>query len=183
MFNPLEKDLYGRYPQLRELRPSCDNADKVLKYILMMYDPHSPLVKDIRDLEMRKQTAAQLVGFDIMLDDEFLDELFNYKNAEIVNKIDAFLKEYIEVRLWSMIVSNEETFYEYAGRMRQPIKIGLKGDKDELGAVAIKSKLSADMDEINDRLDKYYDKLYADPELKEVKMKPKITPESMGAGV
>lgn len=82
-----------------------------------------------------------------------------------------------------MIVSNEETFYEYASRMMLPIKTGTKGEKDELSAVAIKSKLSADMDEINDRLDKYYVKLYDDVDLKNTLLKPRITPESMSSGV
>jgi hypothetical protein len=52
-----------------------------------------------------------------------------------------------------------------------------------MSAIAIKSKLSEDMDAINNRLDSYYDKLYGDADLKNKVQKVRISPESMSGTV
>jgi hypothetical protein len=56
-------------------------------------------------------------------------------------------------------------------------------EKDLMSAIAIKSKLSEDMDAINNRLDSYYDKLYGDADLKNKVQKVRISPESMSGTV
>lgn len=178
MFNPLEKNITTKYPRLSTLQLSDEN---LLRFILLMYDPASPLIRDFRDLPMRQQTAAALAGFSLETDEAILAELFTYQIEEVVTATDIFLKEFVHIRLWSMICANEQTFYEYAERLMLPIaKMSGKGDKDILQATAIKSKLSEDMDAIYNRLDGYYAKMYDDSALKDKVQRKRITPETMG---
>lgn len=181
MFNPLEKNLVKTYPRLLPLALLCGSDENLLRYILLVYDPNSILTRDFRDLPMRQQTAAELAGFNLETDEALLSQLFTYQIEEVVAATDLFLKEYVHIRLWSMICANEQTFYEYAERLMLPItKIAGKADKDLLQATAIKSKLSEDMDAINNRLDGYYAKMYEDSALKDKVQKVRITPETMG---
>jgi hypothetical protein len=82
-----------------------------------------------------------------------------------------------------MICANEQTFFEYSRRMMKPVEEKDAKEKDLMSAIAIKSKLSEDMDAINNRLDSYYDKLYGDNDLKNKVQKVKISPESMSGTV
>jgi hypothetical protein len=148
-----------------------------------MYDPNNPVVRENRDPLLRKKSCATLAGFDLIKDEVFLDEIFNYTNEEIVEKTDRFLKEFVHIRLWSMICANEQTFFEYSKRMMKPVEEAGAKEKDLMSAIAIKSKLSEDMDAINNRLDSYYDKLYGDADLKNKVQKVRISPESMSGTV
>ena len=183
LFNPLEKNLLTKYPQLIVLLPKCKDDEKVLKFIISMYDPNNPVVRENRDPLLRKRSCAMLAGFDLVKDEAFLEEIFNYTNEEVVEKTDRFLKEFVHIRLWSMICANEQTFFEYSRRMMKPVEEKDTKEKDLMSAIAIKSKLSEDMDAINNRLDSYYDKLYGDADLKNKVVKMKISPESMSGTV
>jgi hypothetical protein len=183
LFNPLEKNLLVKYPQLIVLLPKCKDDEKVLRFIISMYDPNNPVVRENRDPLLRKKSCAVLAGFDLIKDEVFLDEIFNYTNEEIVEKTDRFLKEFVHIRLWSMICANEQTFFEYSKRMMKPVEEAGAKEKDLMSAIAIKSKLSEDMDAINNRLDSYYDKLYGDADLKNKVQKVRISPESMSGTV
>jgi hypothetical protein len=183
LFNPLEKNLLVKYPQLIVLLPKCKDDEKVLRFIISMYDPNNPVVRENRDPLLRKKSCAVLAGFDLIKDEVFLEEIFNYTNEEIVEKTDRFLKEFVHIRLWSMICANEQTFFEYSKRMMKPVEEAGAKEKDLMSAIAIKSKLSEDMDAINNRLDSYYDKLYGDADLKNKVQKVRISPESMSGTV
>lgn len=183
LFNPLEKNLLVKYPQLIVLLPKCKDDEKVLRFIISMYDPNNPVVRENRDPLLRKKSCAVLAGFDLIKDEVFLEEIFNYTNEEIVEKTDRFLKEFVHIRLWSMICANEQTFFEYSKRMMKPVEEAGAKEKDLMSAIAIKSKLSEDMDAINNRLDSYYDKLYGDADLKNKVQKIRISPESMSGTV
>ncbi len=80
-------------------------------------------------------------------------------------------------RIWSMIVSNEQTFFEYQTKLLSPVEG--ERDKDILQALQIKSKIMDDLNTINDRLDSYYMKLYGEDQelLKVIKADKRLTPE------
>ena len=73
--------------------------------------------------------------------------------------VDEFLRKQNN-RIWSMIVSNEQTFFEYQTKLLSPVEG--ERDKDILQALQIKSKIMDDLNTINDRLDSYYMKLYGE---------------------
>lgn len=181
----IAKDVIKNVPRL-ELIPSFKNykgtsKDKVIKYICYLYDPNSPLKEFFPDMSRRKEQAATLAGFD--LEDnrtkDIIEGMMSLKNKGVLIMIDEYLR-FVNSRTWSMIVSNEETFYEYQSKLLRSVEA--ERDKDLLQALQIKGKIMEDLDNINERLEKYYLKLYAGDEdlVKTITTRRSITPENLG---
>ena len=152
-----------------------EKASAIVKYICYMYDQSSPMKKHYPELNQRKKECSNLSG---LAKNENIESVMMSMDSELfVLSIDEFLK-YQNNRVWSMIVSNEEVFYEYQSKLL--IKTEEERDKDLLQALQIKSKIMNDMDEINKRLEAYYDKLYqGDQELAAKVVVKNITPEDI----
>lgn len=167
-FNPLvKKPMTSAYPKLREIFGSGE--DKMIKYVILMYDVNSPLRHHYPELGKRKEFAASLAGFDLIKDDVI--SLFEFRvgdepNEPLLDMIISYLK-YQNNWVWSMIVSNEQAFYEYNRRVMMPVE-GNR-DKDILQAINIKTQIMVSQDEIYQRLQKYYRELSGgDDKLQEV---------------
>jgi hypothetical protein len=184
-FNPtIKKTLTVAYPKLKEIVGVID--DKQLRYVLYMYDINSPLRNHYPDLFKRKEFAADLAGYDLMKDDVTTVFEFKQKNEEdeyipdedMIKMIIKYLK-YQNNWVWSMIVSNEQAFYEYNMRVMMPVD-GTR-DKDILQAINIKTQIMSSQDEIYQRLQKYYKDLSGgDIALDEAITKRKrLSPESI----
>lgn len=184
-FNPtVKKNLTLVYPKLKEIVGQVD--DKQLRYVLLMYDVNSPMRHHYPDLHKRKEFAASVAGYDLMKDDVTTLFEFRIKNDEdeyepneaLLGSIIKFLK-YQNNWVWSMIVSNEQAFYEYNMRVMMPVE-GNK-DKDILQAINIKTQIMSSQDEIYQRLQKYYKDLSGgDIELEEAITKRKrLRPEEI----
>jgi len=184
-FNPVvKKPLTSVYPKLKEVVGSVD--DKQIRYILLMYDQNSPLRNHYPDLFKRKEFAASIAGYDLMKDD--VTTLFEFRqkneedeyepNEELLGVIMKYLK-YQNNWVWSMIVSNEQAFYEYNMRVMMPVE-GNK-DKDILQAINIKTQIMTSQDEIYQRLQKYYKDLSGgDVQLEDAIVKRKrVRPEDI----
>lgn len=184
-FNPtIKKNLTVAYPKLKELVGLVD--DKQIRYIILMYDINSPLRNHYPDLFKRKEFAADLAGYDLMKDD--VTTLFDFKikneedeyvpDEDMLKLIIKYLK-YQNNWVWSMIVSNEQAFYEYNLRVMSPVD-GAR-DKDILQAINIKTQIMTSQDEIYQRLQKYYRDLSGgDSQLEEVITKRKrLRPEDI----
>ncbi len=166
VFNPCEVDMFVSYPQLSELRSISENIDnKLIKYIVCVYDYRSPIVIDNRELKVRKQVAADFCGYDVLKSD--LNYLYNIEPDYMLQAIDTFLKKFIHSRVWYMICCNEHIFWEYGQRMLKPVaNKGEDGkpmtEKAITEAMALKTDLSKDMADIDERLDASYKRLYGD---------------------
>lgn len=184
-FNPVvKKPLASVYPKLKEVVGSVD--DKQIRYILLMYDQNSPLRNHYPDLSKRKEFAASIAGYDMMKDD--VTTLFEFKtktedgeyvpDEALLKTIIKFLK-YQNNWVWSMIVSNEQAFYEYNMRVMMPVD-GTR-DKDILQAINIKTQIMTSQDEIYQRLQKYYKDLSGgDVQLEDAIVKRKrVRPEDI----
>lgn len=184
-FNPVvKKPLASVYPKLKEVVGSVD--DKQIRYILLMYDQNSPLRNHYPDLSKRKEFAAAIAGYDLMKDD--VTTLFEFKiktedgeyvpDESLIKTIIKFLK-YQNNWVWSMIVSNEQAFYEYNMRVMMPVD-GTR-DKDILQAINIKTQIMTSQDEIYQRLQKYYKDLSGgDVQLEDAIVKRKrVRPEDI----
>lgn len=160
LFNPMVKEMMDYYPVLKNLTSDI----RLMKYVLVLYDPNSPFILQHRDIKMRKQMAAQFAGYDIVIDNDMLNEMYMLKDEATREVVVRFLRKFAFPRDWFMICANEEAFYEYGERMMEPISKSERGDKDEMGAIAVKSKLSQDMEIINERIEKGYKKMFGDDE-------------------
>ena len=182
-FNPtVKKSLTTVYPKLKEILGSGD--DRMIRYILLMYDQNSPLRHHYPDLFKRKQFAADLAGYDLDKEDVVAIYEFRVKvedgyepYEELINLTMKYLK-YQNNMVWQMIVSNEQAFSEYSRRVMMPVD-GAK-DKDILQAVEIKTKIMQSMDDIFQRLQKYNRELTGgDDKLEDVVVRKRLTPESL----
>lgn len=183
-FNPLSKRaLTICYPKLKGIVGDVD--DKMLRYVLMMYDMKSPLREYYPELDKRKQFAASLAGYDLDKDD--VTALFDFKvksgdediaYEELLDLIVKYLK-YQNNYVWSMIVSNEQAFYEFNKRVMIPVE-GQR-DKDILQAVDIKNKLMDAQDVIVQRLQKYLRELTGEDEILEqsITKRKRLRPENI----
>tara|TARA_R110002020_G_scaffold29055_4_gene91940 strand:- start:697 stop:1296 length:600 start_codon:yes stop_codon:yes gene_type:complete len=153
--------------------------NEVIRYIIYMYDEHSPLRDMFPDLNKRKRESAHLAG---LSGDVRIKKILSMKDDSVLNMIDDFVR-FQNNRIWALIVSNEETFYEYQSSLIRTVSADK--DMDILRALQIKSKLMDDCDTINARLESYYSKLYGDnKELLELLSKRRgVTPEMMAKKV
>jgi hypothetical protein len=185
-FNPMcKKDIMVEYPKLKEIMKG-EGEDREVRYIILMYDVNSPLKKHYPDLFRRKQFAARLAGYDLV--EEKMDALFDFKNDlgipndRLLNVVISYLK-YQNNWVWTMIVSNEQAFYEYNKRVMMPVDG--ERDKDILQAITIKTQIMAAQDEIYQRLRRYYKDLTGgDENLDELIMTNKrLRPEDIAKNV
>lgn len=184
LFNPCTVDVFVSYPQLGKIRSISENIDnKLMKYIICVYDYRSPIVTNNRELKIRKQLAAEFVGYNVQKDD--LKPIYNIEHDYLLKAIDTFLKSFIHSRTWYMICCNESIFWEYGQRMLASVS-----NKDEGGktmtekaiteAMVLKTKLSEDMDSIDQRLETSYKRLYGDEQSNKF-IKGATTPERIAA--
>lgn len=178
IFNPfnIKGSIKKKYPKLKMFKTFDSANDSMIKYVLYMYDQNTPLKEQFPDLKIRKEQAAILSGFSLIKDNEKLHDVFFFLSDQLVDMVDEFLRKQNN-RIWSMIVSNEQTFFEYQTKLLSPVE-GDR-DKDILQALQIKSKIMDDLNTINDRLDSYYMKLYGEDQelLKVIKADKRLTPE------
>jgi hypothetical protein len=178
IFNPfsIKGSIKKKYPKLKMFKTFDSANDSMIKYVLYMYDQNTPLKEQFPELKIRKEQAAVLSGFSLIKDNEKLHDVFFFLSDQLINMVDEFLRKQNN-RIWSMIVSNEQTFFEYQTKLLSPVE-GDR-DKDILQALQIKSKIMDDLNTINDRLDSYYMKLYGEDQelLKVIKADKRLTPE------
>lgn len=178
LYNPLETGFYKKYPDLKLLWPE---GEQKMRYIAALYDPNSPLGKHIPDLNVRKQKAAELVGFDLK-NEQVLTAMYDFTDERFLTAVDGFLKTVNNMK-WAMIVSMQQIWWEWNARMMKPVSSD-KGDKDELQAIEIKARVRDEMAKTETLIGQYYQQFYfGDDKLVETVKKKRITPEMMANNV
>lgn len=126
---------------------------KKVQYFVLMYDKGSPLISRYTDLDVRKDKAFEIAGFDKYRATEVMDSLRALDNDADVILIAQMLKKQADHSL-SFLISQEELFYELLNHVMDPINKE-ESDKDKMDALIKKSKLSEEMESISDRIEKY----------------------------
>jgi len=193
-FSPLEarskKTALELYPFLMDIDGVDEfrhpDKDAVLKYMLLAYHPKSFMVERYTEVNKRKEEAALLAGLSKSRpkDERLMEMLFEHTLEDFVKVLNAFLI-HVNSRLWSMVTANEYVFWEYQEKLISPLSIEIGKDKDALTAAGIKGKLMEEMEKINDRLDRFYHRLYMDDTklITRSTKKKGITLESIAGGV
>lgn len=177
-----------RFPELKKFKPisTCKyhDLDKILRYIIYMYDPGSDLHTDIPDLPSRKRAAATLAGF--ANETPELTRIMQFKEPRIVDLIHCFLTEVYHNRDYREWITLHQELDEYT-------RLRLKGldeetensgeDVDLFKASDLKGKLRKQCDDIHEKLDRIEKKLFGDDdELLDIAYKSRfINPESWTA--
>lgn len=155
-------------------RPDIDN---LIRYIMVLYDKKSPLIRSFTNLEQRKREAAVLAGYDLEVDAERVAKLFDFTDQDLQNLALYFLEEQNDM-WYCNLVSNEQTFYEYQKALLAEVKL-VDGDKDKMSTLVIKSKLQDECEKIAERVEKYYTKVYGEGEEKAKAKTKDFSPESI----
>jgi len=183
MFNPMvAKPMLQSYPRLSEIvLPEWKKEskfDELMRYVIMVYDPKSPLILNERDLNYRKGVAAHLSGLD-MNDEDALQQIYNLSNKVVLDLTLKYLMRFVRSREWAAIVATEFKYWEAIKLILIPIS-GV-GDKAQLEAAQKKEVLSDSIDTSMKRIDNYYKTFFGEDEILEKKAKQRITPEGIAA--
>ena len=141
------KPVDDAYAKRRAIR---NEKNKLLRYIIYLYDPASHLGKEYPDELKLKEAAADLAGLDLVNED--FKWLFDCQDEGVNAMAVGYLRYYVKSMLWMMIVSNQETFWEYGSIMMESIR-GKTGEV--MNAVNAKMKTSEGMEVLMNRVEKY----------------------------
>lgn len=134
------QDAYPEFSKFPEFKLDVDEKDKVLKYIVFMYDKNSPIRTYTEGLERRKAIAARLAGF----------ESKNSKFSEPIRSVMLLLNwnankmivRYVRMQRsleFSLITAGLENFFALLFQLSKPAME--VGKKDILDVVEKRQKL------------------------------------------
>lgn len=176
IFNPMVKDLLKEY-ELSEWADviSHEKANEIAKYIVAIYDPSSPLIKNFPDTNKRKDWAADFFKVDDV------DGLKDFSVEKFAMATHWFLRNFIRSMDWAIIQANTETFWEYQLRLMKPIGADENTrEKELISAIQVKSKLAEDLSIIAERITKHTKAFYGDDvDLIDTAKKLKFTSEGL----
>lgn len=154
------------------------DIDKLVRFTMVFYDKKSPLIRSISNIGQRKNEAALVSGYDLKMDADVLEELFDFTDKDLQLLALQFLVDQNDM-YWSMLQSNWQTFWEYQRALNTRIE-SFNGDKQKMDALNVKSKLMDECDKITERVETYLQKVFGDGE-EQVKAKElkSFTPETM----
>lgn len=146
--NPYEPNLRMTYPTIFQKAEKAGIGsfitEKLIKYLILCYDPSSPIVKDFSIYKERKTQAALEAG----IDEKDVD----------AKAVVWFLKNIIRSRQWTFISSMERVFDEYTDHVNNPSTS--TNEEEVLKAGERKMKILESMGIINDKLVGLYAKMF-----------------------
>jgi hypothetical protein len=156
------------------------DLDCLVRYTMALYDKKSPLIKQLANIAQRKTEAALVAGYDVKKDVDILEKLFDFTDTDLQLLAIQFLKDQNDM-YWSMIVSNEQTFFEYQKALLLEVAV-YKDDKQKMDALNVKSKLMDECDKITNRVESYYAKVFGDGEAQtKARQLKNFSPESIAS--
>lgn len=163
------------YPQLSEIiLPDWmdEYTDCVMRYIVMVYDPKSPLINNERDLNYRKGVAGELAGIE---DEEVLESLFTSTHRYSADLTVKYLCRFVKSKEWAAICAFESSFWESIKEVIEPITG--KNSREKLDSVQKKSAIKEEIEKDILRLDKLYRVFFGEDDELQNKAKKRLTPE------
>ena len=138
-FNPFTKEgqsilgLYNDLSNISELQDDLEGLDKekVIKFILLVYDRHSPFYADIHDPVQRKHEVAFFLQMDTKKGfSKEVQDIFYGRNEKVCVWINRIFRLYNSPK-YSLLVSNTENFYRLLdSKDSDDIKIVKQLEKD-----------------------------------------------------
>jgi len=156
-FDPSDPDFWTTAQELHEM-----GGERMMKWVVMVYDPNSSLVKSYPDLNERKSVAEGLSGH------------LSYHAPAEAEAITAYLK-LIKKRRWASTMAIENALWEMIEMIQRPVEeVGAGQDKDKLAASNMKKITAENIVALNVMLDQLYTEF--DPQ-EGVKEEPEKKPE------
>jgi hypothetical protein len=158
-----------RFPELMELAHIFDNSsdlpddvtpDKVLRYLIYMYDPKTPLRTHIPDLKKRKTTALQLINVKADENGEVSDGFNQLCSLNATWAIQRFVHFCMLHDTGNLLIAetNHEAMARLSEKLLSDIAMGkagdlriLRGEIDEARLAFEQAQARMHQDEINMR--------------------------------
>lgn len=200
-FDPTtDQKMLAVYPDLCEIIDPAwtedPNLDKLLRYVIMVYDPESPVYKNESETNKRKEYAVELCGFDIE-DSEFIQSIFKNEycfveqtgegllmfakaHVYLPKLTTSYLKRFPKSKEHAAMCALEFHYWEIIFKMFEPISG--KNSKEELESVQKKDLISDRLGHVLKNINTLYKDFFAgDEELAEVvERQVQFNPESIG---
>lgn len=178
-------DLY-KIPAFKKLRASKKHAadhNRLVKYIIFLYDKNTDLLDEFRtDLRARKDAAATEAGFERIKGGGWpvsLQKVMDIQDDEVYFAILAYLKMQ-KYPLWTEIQVTEQELDEFNRiRFASITKKAKKGETDTIKAANEKDKLKEACEKRIKSLEGLYAQFYEDhTDVKKAEFDEMITPEN-----
>lgn len=180
-FNPLAEDpILSVYPKLTEIvDPDWrdEYLDSILRYMIMVYDPKSPLVFNERDLNYRKGIALELIHMD---DETVAEAIVNSTHKYSPALIIHYLRRFARSKEWAAICAFDSSYWESIKEVMEPIEG--KNSREKLDSVQKKAVIKQEIIEDIKRLDMLYRTFFGEDEELMNKNKRRLTPEMIANG-
>jgi hypothetical protein len=160
---------YKEIPQALKGIDSYKKPDKqkLIRYILYMYDKDSPMRIFYPDTGKRKEECAILAHYNLKRDAEQLEIVFSLRD-ELISEIVSNWIVWQSSMIWSSYMTSTQMYWEYQREMMKGI-IDFKDDKQLMDAMNAKAKLLKTSDELIISIESYERRLnQGDDALKEV---------------
>jgi hypothetical protein len=180
-FNPLvEGQLLDAYPKLAEIIDAewyDEYLDNILRYMLIVYDPKSPLISYERDLNYRKDIAVQLAKLE---DETLAASVINSTHKYSPMLFIKYLMRFARSKEWAAICAFESSFWESIKEVIEPISG--KNSREKLDSVQKKAAIKEEIEKDIRRLDALYRTFFGEDEELQNKAKRRLTPEMIANG-
>lgn len=175
-FNPLvDTEILETYPKLGEIIDAewyDEYLDSILRYMIMVYDPKSPLVSYERDLNYRKDTAVLLAKIQ---DETLAAAVVNSTHTYSPSLIIKYLMRFARSKEWAAICAFESSFWESIKEVCEPISG--KNSREKLDSVQKKAAIKEEIEKDIRRLDQLYRTFFGEDDDLQLKAKRRLTPE------
>lgn len=182
-FNPLvETSMIKTYPKLAQIVEmkwmQDNNLEKILKYVIMVFDPKSPLMS-ISSLQERKRVAFDICGISKIGEDDKKNISENSYNEILPELIIRYLINFPRSRDWAILCVLENKFWETVNILMLPLSES--GDKKGLlGASESKSKIIENLKNDQKDIDYYFKTIFGeDGDIEKLARRIPISPQSI----
>lgn len=131
---------------------------KQMRYVLVLYDKESPLWMTHPDIVSRKKQAALLAGYDIIKEENTLQQMYDLKDLFLAKSTSAFIRYQHSDKL-SVLISNEQVLYEMQSRLMGSLT-DFKDDKQMIDHYKTKAQLLEEQDKILNLIEKYKQEIW-----------------------
>lgn len=175
------KEILSTYQEVISF--SHKDKEKIIDYIILLYDKDSPLIQLYSELTYRKTIACEKVGLNP--ESQLMQDIFCLKNDEVLAIIDCFLQKIQCNYTFESMISDMEIFSEFQRSMRKPVPDFEVDPDKQLKAIEMKSKLSSQSKILVENIKSYMNELYGhDSLLKDTSQKRvRTTVENMAKKV
>lgn len=166
-FNPMiESSMLKAYPKLAEIIQmewmTDNHLEKVIKYVIMVFDPNSPLMS-ISNLVERKESACELCGIDRISKEVKKNILDNSYVKILPDLIIKYLVNFPRSRDWAILCVIENKFWETVSILMRPLE-DVAEKKDLLKSSDTKTDIIKNLKADQSDIEHYYHLIFGDDE-------------------